>query len=393
MKYGILLSKVKIEMCSPSTFLCLALIPFLTPDGLSLIPQFRIIDYLFAIMRYFVAGIAIVLFLRRITNCRVAVFCIVYQSAVLLASAITGTLYITFGLSCLSFIGFCIVNYCCYSYSRRTWVKFYYWLMLGLLVLNVVSQICFPNGILPGKSGDSRVYLLGYKNATTLYLLAFLMFAYFNYEIEALSVHEPRFTIPIITAIISIMYIPSSTAVLAMIILLFLVLLSRFNIRYINCFLLAGLVIFFGVYVVGGQSGPIGEAVAGFFGKNSSFSGRSAIWARAIDLIVANPFGVGPYVEFDVWTNGHIVYSAHNTILDVAVRYGIAPALILVSGILLLILRADRDFKSHLPVSILLVLCVCSMMEAFEGSYIFWLIISAVQFRQSCIVRNCHSLE
>ena len=116
-----------------------------------------------------------------------------------------------------------------------------------------------------------------------------------------------------------------------------------------------------------------------FVGKDISFSGRTSIWKRAIQYVLANPlWGLGNDVVYDVWENYHYVYSAHNEVLDFAVKYG---CIALVGFVMMHIITISAALRNKNSTNCrMCLICVASllfsgMFEAIGAEYSTWMIL------------------
>jgi O-antigen ligase len=141
------------------------------------------------------------------------------------------------------------------------------------------------------------------------------------------------------------------------------------------------------IYIINGQNNGLIDFVTEKLGKDSTFSGRRAIWAQAVKFVIQSPlWGKGQSVVYDVWMNGVQVYSAHNTFLDFAVKYGCIATGLFLADLMIVILFAcynsDERIKNMLLI-IMLVFIVAMLPEAMEGFYETWTVVQCV-YMYSC---------
>ena len=139
-----------------------------------------------------------------------------------------------------------------------------------------------------------------------------------------------------------------------------------------------GVLLFFIVFVLMGENNFFNNLIGAILGKDPSFSGRQNIWKMALLMIGESPWGIGPEASFNPWSNQTIyVYSAHNTFLDIAVRSGIATAIVFAAMFLTIVFRCTKKSSEGNIVAFFLVLALlASMMESNQGYYILWVLIS-----------------
>ena len=123
--------------------------------------------------RYVVSGVAIVAMVMRQHDRPLVWLLALYQVCVVVSGMLLGDINLTYALSCLTFIGLIAINIELYKQYQMSLINCYYWILLILLLGNAVTQIIFPSGLIPGLSGDRRIWLLGPKNSVTLIYILF----------------------------------------------------------------------------------------------------------------------------------------------------------------------------------------------------------------------------
>ena len=99
-------------------------------------------------------------------------------------------------------------------------------------------------------------------------------------------------------------------------------------------------------------------------GRDITFSGRASIWQLAIRIFENNFwFGGGLNINYNAWTNGAIVNSAHNTLLDILSRSGIFAGLFF-SLILLHCIIGKYKIKTKTLLTIFLSFLMYTLMES-----------------------------
>ena len=150
------------------------------------------------------------------------------------------------------------------------------------------------------------------------------------------------------------------------------------------------IILFFATVILHGENtSNILDFMTAFVGKDVSFSGRTSIWKRAIQYVLSNPlWGLGNDVVYDVWGNYHYVYSAHNEVLDFAVKYGCVALAGFIIMHIITISAALRNKNS--TACRMCLICVASlifsgMFEAIGAEYSTWVILLLTYFeaRQS----------
>ena len=134
---------------------------------------------------------------------------------------------------------------------------------------------------------------------------------------------------------------------------------------------------FYMVIMLDGGNNVFTEVITTVVGRDVTFSGRRAVWARAISFIGKNPlWGLGIDVQYDVWGNNKYVYSAHNMFLDYGVKYGCISLGFNILSILAAF-KAGFDCRKNEKVRMCLIICasliLASMFEAVQGLYPTWM--------------------
>lgn len=357
----------------------ICLIPFFVPlslDYFELVPFFH---EMCAAVRYIISFFAVLLFLEnRIPSLQLGLVAGIEISCIITSLSL-GDFYLTYGLSCFSFVGFVALNILVYKADRRFLFSFYR-VVLGLyLVADFATRVLFPEGLICGMTGDGRVWFLGGKNKLPLYLICFAFFCFEKMQRTDALTGKRLLGILVLICFMSL-YLPSSTSVVAVVFILVFacVFQGRVGQAVALWVLLLSTAGFFFLVVLGWGSGFDLSAPTSLLGKNATFSGRRAIWDMAIQMIGQAPMGTGVYVEFNPWPNpDNVVYSAHNTFLDIAVRLGILPVFLLGATILSILGAYKRAFPGERVFPFFFALSIlASMMEANQGYYIFWVLIS-----------------
>lgn len=199
------------------------------------------------------------------------------------------------------------------------------------LCVQVITQLLFPVGFDSlHPTGDNRLYFLGRKNITTPYIIVGLgSFYLLNKKMnEFISLKEIIFLG--LFGILSFLT-QSSTAIICYVLFIFIRLLGlKENIGKLYSLVSMAVYICFSLSIIFLQSTILSTFTA-LFSKNATFSGRINIWQLAIRIFEENFwFGRGLNVNFNAWTNGIIVNSAHNTLLDILARTGIFPGVLFI---------------------------------------------------------------
>ena len=317
----------------------------------------------------------------------------------IISSQMNGTIYLTAMLSSMTLLGFLIVNLHLFSTDYKKTLKIYRNILYIYLGLHFITLLFYRNGIVDGLTGDGRVWFLGSKNKLSLYVILSILVTYL------INVRNKKWT-PIHFILLFILNMEvilngSSTTLLALLIIDVYLVIGRttLNINGKGRKIISGvftgaaflvIILFFTTVILQGENtSNILNYMTAFVGKDISFSGRTSIWKRAIQYVLANPlWGLGNDVVYDVWGNYHYVYSAHNEVLDFAVKYGCIALVGFVMMHIITISAALRNKKS--TTCRMCLICVVSllfsgMFEAIGAEYSTWMILLLTYFeaRQS----------
>ena len=242
------------------------------------------------------------------------------------------------------------------------------------LCVQVITQLLFPVGFDSlHPTGDNRLYFLGRKNIATPYIIVGLgSFYLLNKKMnEFISLKEIIFLG--LFGILSFLT-QSSTAIICYIFFIFIRLLGlKENIGKLYSLVSMAAYVCFSLSIIFSQSTILSTFTA-IFSKNATFSGRINIWQLAIRIFEENFwFGRGLNVNFNAWTNGIIVNSAHNTLLDILARTGIFPGVLFIVLLLSLFLGRYR-VKSKTLLTMLISFMVYITMEATSVSILLLII-------------------
>ncbi|MGT2783892.1 O-antigen ligase family protein [Streptococcus merionis] len=238
--------------------------------------------------------------------------------------------------------------------NSESFLKSAFNLFIIYILFQVASQHFYIQGFdLQNAYGDARAYFLGRKNATTPYLIYLLTTYYLlNKQMtKIISIKELTF---LTFTLLLTLFTSSSTALMCFITFI----LIRFfgsSERISNSYtkIVATIYLILSSAILSSESSLVSKIMGILFGK-SSFSGRTEIWSLAIRYFKENLwFGYGLNISFIPWTNGAIVYSAHNTLLDILARYGVITGVIF-----LIILLSQVLFKTSLKYRTLLALLI-----------------------------------
>lgn len=366
--------------------LYIVLINFISPEFLKLSDSYKTISQISAFVRYATTFVMIGKLIFNGSFRKVCKQSFVYLSGIttvlmVLATVKNGSGYLTLGLSIVSLWGFVLFNLWYFYYNNKILLVAYKNIIFVYLLLHFCSLILQQQGrtILP---------FMGEKNVITTYVLlglsAYLIVENYNHE-------QKRYKLlSILIFIIFVMSLNNSSTAMLIVLLLGMYMIAYNTMKSIgkkNRRKIVRIVMIIGGFValscvmsiVLDENSMIIESVTQFLGKDSTFSGRSAIWKQAIVYIVENPlWGLGQNIIYDVWYNSVVVYSAHNAILDCAVKYGCIAMIgfiLMIITSLLQVIKSNIYNLKYILLPILILTIVAMMTEAIEGMYTTWILL------------------
>lgn len=218
-------------------------------------------------------------------------------------------------------------------------------ILAGLAIINFLFLLRYPDG-LPFATLYTQVrnplHFLGLDNGIVYVLLALLGLNNLLYEegyaISRISLLYKRYTMRLaprivffnVLALLTMLIVGSATGL--MVLLFFLLFVHSHSIMrkaYAIWLLVGTYCLFFLTVVVAGGSSPLLIEITDFLGRDASFTGRSVLWTGALALIKRSPFiGFGNHPDvIEIWGS---YFSAHNQLLDIAIRGGLLSLLMFI---------------------------------------------------------------
>ena len=366
------------------------IIAFIPPQCINSIENISSITQGLAVCRYIVSALAIAyLFSKKEYRKYVSKPFILFSFLAIISQIIAlfnnGSLKLTVGLSCITFIGYIALNIILFNKDRVCLLKTYRNYLTLCLFLHAVTKIL---GIsFYGSTEFDSVYFMGSKNMLTPYvILAFLCHALLEYRDDVKVKYKNLFVYSIfLSAVIIVNASSTGLGAMALIDVYLIVLYFGQRSKAIGKMLQrwyvlfsAFLVIAFFYFIVIHQGGNnfLTTAVTAIVGKDVTFSGRRAIWAAALQYIKSNLlWGMGLDVQYDVWNNNKYVYSAHNMFLDYGVKYGCFSLSLFIISLFFMLKAAISCKKNELVRFGILAssaVLFAALFEAIEGVYIVW---------------------
>lgn len=358
--------------------------------------EFNTILQMFAALRYVVSIFTILaLFANRLHKNNKNLFtviCGLFCVILFFSMIANATFYLTGALSYLTIIGFVLWNMSFWNRNSKKFIVCYKHLLTFYFTLNFLSQIFIPEGFVEGLKGDGRIYFMGDKNTLSIYAVFYILCLLIEYK-EIGDMHKKKLIAYFLVLDLFLFVNGSSTAIIAVGVIQFFYAFSYFIKRkihsktnyFLKTVLTVGLisVIFFVCSVVFlGESADWMNWMTSIFGKSATFSGRIQIWEVARKYIKEFPlWGQGMEVKYDPWGNWVFVYSAHNTFLDLGVKYGVF-AMILFCGVILLlilgIIKKRKFIDSERSLIVLISFLIVLQFEALGEGRNTWLLMTTI---------------
>ena len=207
--------------------------------------------------------------------------------------------------------------------------------ILWLLVLvNWVTLILFPNGMYSSSLYD-RNWFFGYDNLHIIWFLAAIMSAYIDRKINNSNIF--KFLSLLAMTTYSVLFCMSANSLVAYTILMTYLIFSKWVnkikiVNYKNAFVIYMTINI--LFVILRVQNILSWFIVGVLGKSLTFTGRTIIWDRTIDLITKKPllgYGYEPSSVMSKRLGNQYYTHAHNTILDIGYKGGIISSILFMS--------------------------------------------------------------
>ena len=231
-----------------------------------------------------------------------------------------------------------------------------------IIYCNFLVMLLFPQGLYNEGVSSRHYWLLGHQNQTILYVIIAIMVStiYADMRKERFGYsHSMRAICLIACSVVSIVYIWSATAIVGLATILLVVLLNRFGCR-LNIWqgIVVSLILFCGVILFRYQA-LFANLIQNVLHRDISFTGRTAIWDKALYYIKEKPiFGYG--VEKSSVANARFGFSTTHC----KYLYAFYQGGIVLFGIQLAIFAsvAKKNSRDQKNVPIILVACCWALL-------------------------------
>lgn len=232
----------------------------------------------------------------------------------------------------INIIGVCILTELAVKFSFPAFLKAVFYLLSGLLVLHLISQFVFPNGIVLTDYYSNACYFMGIDNRMAPYLFLELLVTILYSEFFYRRITWPALGMLAVVSLIILKSWSASALVGWAIFVLFLVLFYRRKLGRFFQFgvLSAAYIVIFVSFVVLRLQNLLSFIIVDVLHKDLTFTHRTEFWDVALSHIRDHwLLGMGvPWEKGHVWSDYYLkFYNGHNIVLE----------LLLVGGSLLLI--------------------------------------------------------
>lgn len=381
------------------------LIPFLKPDCLS----GSILSTLWNYMQYLSIICGIVFLISKARSFRyikATAWCLALVYALqIVASFMNGLdIYLDF-ITCIKmFVLLACTSIFVYE-AKWEFTTFIYRLFQIIIVLNFISVLLFYGKGMVQDSYDEAIYFWSTRNHIIGISLAAL-------ALGAILVHRKRvdkykYRIFLIIGLLNIFMLKSTTAIIAILVFYVFLFIDRFNLyegKIFNTKVIVICGVILQILVVGFQiQEQFGDLIFRFFGKDASFTGRTALWEQAIDVISAHWLwglgnasakGLSGWLTIARWDKAALVskttyYVAHNQFLEVFLNGGIFCFIAFVIALIFVVQSITKNSDKHV-VHILtgtifsyLVVMITEVLYPYPPVWIFLIVISYMPVMQA----------
>ena len=226
-------------------------------------------------------------------------------------------------------------------------------------------------------------YLLGYYNTMMVFVYPAIALA-FIYMFK-----NKKYVRPILLIVISVLTIvlaggstPLGSLIASIGVVILYLLLQKFNIKtkHLNLilFILAvAFCIFILFFFVGGKFKLIDFIIEKVLNRNTTFTGRFPIWAKAEEMILNNPiFGYGREVQIEA-TPGWFLTHAHNTYLTNLVFTGLIGFIPFMIMNVMIVNKLDKQrncLLKYILAGLLFGIFISFVTEAYQKEFMFYII-------------------
>lgn len=194
-----------------------------------------------------------------------------------------------------------------------------------------------------------------YPNTYALFMLVCLLVSVYRMSIKKT---DWMIAIHVLIALTGIYLSGSRTVMVMTIVVFFMLLILKKELRKYSILCVGGFVILAAVLAFGGYGKEIYDRLLSMGGNASTFWGRLLYDRDAIKMIVTHPFGMGYYgyyfVQQEMQTGVYSVVSVHNEFLQIMLDIGIVPALLIYGAVIRSLLSENTSERDRVILAVML---------------------------------------
>lgn len=377
------------------------IIPFLKPDCLS----GSILSTVWNYMQYFSVVFGLIFIAKKIrsVSCiELSVWCLILMYLMqIVASYMNGLSVYLDVVACIKMFVLLICTAIFAHEGKCKFLVFIYKLFEIIIEINFVTVILFnQRGIVQDSYGEAIYFWSSRNHIIGISIAAIALGAVL---VQMKYIKTIRYYVFLIIACLNVFLLKSSTAIIALCIMIFFLAMSLFykgnKIRTYTRwvvgfgFFLQILVVVFNIQEY------FGKWIYLFFGKSTSLTGRTSLWSQAIDFIstewlwgLGNPAtkGMSGWLELGRWNSTTMMtetiqYVAHNQFLEIFLNGGIFCLALFVIFIVLVTksIMKNNDKKENCiligAIFCYLVVMITEVVYPYYPVWIFFIVIQQIQ--------------
>ena len=304
------------------------LFPFFNPNALRYIPELTVIYSLIQIWKLIACCIIIALYLFRGKLSKIVLLILLWECISIGTSLLNRVSDLRPITNALMVVSLAMVTELSVKYGMVKYYRTLLKIISVLVIINLFFCLLYPSGLVMASlytNTRNPMYFLGIDNGMIGNLLPFLFLICIFCFCDKNSTKGTRiFIVANSISVITIIIVGSATGLFVLIInIIFTVLFTILQKRKIP-YRIALIVYFilFLIIIILQSNNIILSTIAELFGRSGTFTGRSLLWAAALEEIARRPFlGYG-------YTGGNIAmwggsYSSHNMFLEMMIQGGV----------------------------------------------------------------------
>lgn len=369
-----------------SVLFALLLIPFFElftfemMIGKNVFPQiFSGITTLFSLSRILITFILVAEFIycRRVPQMITTWGIAGYSFVCVLVSALNGSVYLTYIVGSLSYVGLALL---CEKIIKESLDCFNEACVLLFGFLSIVGALgiyIMPNGFFNAEKKMYAVYFLGSKNSSYYYFLIFMHFLLFDsLKKKGVVTRAEGIISSILLGAVVVCDSSNSLLCLAVVFVYYLVLRFGYGLyKFANAKLLLVANICLTLLVIFSANNLFVKSVVQMLGRDTTYTGRDVQWKQAIEAFLESPFlGTGIFTRYQLRTLEWSEH-CHNVYLDILAKYGVVPLVILIIMIVIIVKRNAKSKNKKLVNLAGVTLFSLLLHNTFDSISIFFIVV------------------